>query len=97
MSQILPSHIVNFPKDMDIHSGAKEYYREIGIITYIDNYDCGNYAGSRKCIEKKNNKPHYGHGSIVENKKEEDSNQIVGTLPPTATISPTTTLNIKKN
>ena len=68
MSKILPSQILNFPSNMKIHEGAKNYYKDIGIISNIDNYNCANYAGSKRCFSEKKNKPHFGHGSIVKPK-----------------------------
>ena len=64
MKEIKPSLLMNFPEEMEIHEGIRDYYTEIGIITNIDNMNCANYAGSKKCHEKKDNKPHFGHGSI---------------------------------
>lgn len=102
MSQILPSQILDFPIDMKVHEGAKNYYKSIGIISNINNYDCANYAGSRKCIGKKNNKRHYGHGSIVQPLIRDIGEELVDkdgnikmtsapTLPPTATKDPNLT------
>ena len=65
MSQILPSHIVNFPNDIKIHEGARQYYTDIGIISYIDNYNCANYAGTVKCNKENSKTLHRGHGSIA--------------------------------
>ena len=38
--------------------------KEIGIITDIDNKNCANYAGSKKCHESNKNIPHFGHGTF---------------------------------